>query len=220
MQATIAAARAGATTGEWAQALRDAFGSYRAPTGVGEAAAAIGDERPRGAARRGRPRQRGARAGALKILVGKPGPRRPLQRRRADRRARARRRHGRRLRGHPPDPVADRQERGRGGRARRRPLDPLRLAPRADPRRRRGAARGGLRRAGRRRRDHPRGRRRAAAGGGRRRGLHAEGLRPQPASCATSSRSWPSTTASRPRPREPRAPGAAPSSGDGCASAT
>src|SRR4051812_6848496 len=29
MPATIAAARAGATTGEWAQALRDAFGSYR-----------------------------------------------------------------------------------------------------------------------------------------------------------------------------------------------
>jgi (2R)-ethylmalonyl-CoA mutase len=36
--ATIAAARAGATTGEWSQALRDVFGSYRAPTGVGEAA--------------------------------------------------------------------------------------------------------------------------------------------------------------------------------------
>ena len=34
------AARAGATTGEWAHTLREAFGSYRAPTGVGEAAAA------------------------------------------------------------------------------------------------------------------------------------------------------------------------------------
>ena len=45
MPATLAAARAGATTGEWAQALREAFGSYRAPTGVGEAAApAAGDE--------------------------------------------------------------------------------------------------------------------------------------------------------------------------------
>ena len=41
MEATIAAARAGATTGEWAQALRDAFGSYRGPTGVGEAAAPV-----------------------------------------------------------------------------------------------------------------------------------------------------------------------------------
>ncbi len=39
MQATIAAARAGVTTGEWAQALRDCFGEYRAPTGVGEASA-------------------------------------------------------------------------------------------------------------------------------------------------------------------------------------
>src|SRR5580693_3121567 len=35
---TIAAARAGATTGEWARTLREVFGSYRAPTGVGEAA--------------------------------------------------------------------------------------------------------------------------------------------------------------------------------------
>jgi ethylmalonyl-CoA mutase len=38
MGPTIAAARAGATTGEWSQTLRDVFGSYRAPTGVGEAA--------------------------------------------------------------------------------------------------------------------------------------------------------------------------------------
>src|ERR671937_167397 len=44
MPATIAAARAGATTGEWAQTLREAFGDYRAPTGVGEAAAGVGDE--------------------------------------------------------------------------------------------------------------------------------------------------------------------------------
>ncbi|MHB8492811.1 MAG: methylmalonyl-CoA mutase family protein, partial [Solirubrobacteraceae bacterium] len=35
---TIAAARAGATTGEWAGTLRAVFGSYRAPTGVGAAA--------------------------------------------------------------------------------------------------------------------------------------------------------------------------------------
>ena len=41
MPATIAAARAGATTGEWAQTLRDVFGEYRAPTGVGEAVAAL-----------------------------------------------------------------------------------------------------------------------------------------------------------------------------------
>jgi (2R)-ethylmalonyl-CoA mutase len=41
---TIAAARAGATTGEWARTLREVFGSYRAPTGVGEASAAPADD--------------------------------------------------------------------------------------------------------------------------------------------------------------------------------
>jgi (2R)-ethylmalonyl-CoA mutase len=72
MPATIAAARAGATTGEWAATLRDAFGSYRAPTGVGEAAApAPGEEiaglRDEVAALS---EQLGRR---FKILVGKPG---------------------------------------------------------------------------------------------------------------------------------------------------
>jgi ethylmalonyl-CoA mutase len=72
MPATLAAARAGVTTGEWAGALRDAFGSYRAPTGVGEAAApAIGAEL-------GDLRDEVSRVGEalgrrVKILVGKPG---------------------------------------------------------------------------------------------------------------------------------------------------
>jgi ethylmalonyl-CoA mutase len=44
MKPTIAAARAGVTTGEWARTLREVFGSYRAPTGVGEAAALAGDK--------------------------------------------------------------------------------------------------------------------------------------------------------------------------------
>jgi (2R)-ethylmalonyl-CoA mutase len=44
MVPTIAAARAGATTGEWARTLREVFGSYRAPTGVGEASSAPADE--------------------------------------------------------------------------------------------------------------------------------------------------------------------------------
>ena len=35
MPATIALAHAGGTTGEWAAALREVFGEYRAPTGVG-----------------------------------------------------------------------------------------------------------------------------------------------------------------------------------------
>ncbi len=38
MPATIALARVGGTTGEWADALRDVFGEYRGPTGVGGAA--------------------------------------------------------------------------------------------------------------------------------------------------------------------------------------
>ena len=69
---TIAAARAGATTGEWARALREVFGSYRAPTGVGEAAPASGDTEL------GEVRDRVATLGERlgrrpKILVGKPG---------------------------------------------------------------------------------------------------------------------------------------------------
>ncbi len=103
MPATIAAARAGATTGEWSQTLRDAFGEYRAPTGVGDG----GGRRQRGgvrAPRRGRAGQRGARP-APQVPGRQAGPRRALQRRRADRGPRARRRHGRRLRGHPPDAV-------------------------------------------------------------------------------------------------------------------
>ena len=43
MPATIAAAKAGATTGEWAGTLREVFGDYRAPTGVSGAAGG-GDE--------------------------------------------------------------------------------------------------------------------------------------------------------------------------------
>src|SRR5687768_3512260 len=72
MPATIAAARAGVTTGEWAGALREAFGSYRAPTGVGEAAApAIGAEL---AGLRDEVSRVGDALGRrVKILVGKPG---------------------------------------------------------------------------------------------------------------------------------------------------
>jgi (2R)-ethylmalonyl-CoA mutase len=71
MPATIAAARAGVTTGEWAQTLRDAFGEYRAPTGVGDAAALpaeglleLREEVERVSEALGR---------RLKLLVGKPG---------------------------------------------------------------------------------------------------------------------------------------------------
>jgi (2R)-ethylmalonyl-CoA mutase len=72
MEATIAAARAGVTTGEWAQALRDAFGEFRAPTGVGEAAAGAGTEEIE-ALREEVDRVSEALGRRLKILVGKPG---------------------------------------------------------------------------------------------------------------------------------------------------
>jgi len=72
MPATIAAARAGATTGEWSATLRDAFGSYRAPTGVGEASAGPPDERLEGL-RDEVDRVSEALGRRLKILVGKPG---------------------------------------------------------------------------------------------------------------------------------------------------
>ena len=54
MPASIAAAHAGVTTGEWAAALREVFGEYRAPTGVGEAAAGDRDERDLDGAARAR----------------------------------------------------------------------------------------------------------------------------------------------------------------------
>jgi (2R)-ethylmalonyl-CoA mutase len=71
MPASIAAARAGATTGEWAQTLRSAFGEYRAPTGVGEAAAASSDEVA--AVREEVEAVSEALGRRIKFLVGKPG---------------------------------------------------------------------------------------------------------------------------------------------------
>ena len=72
MEATLEAARAGATTGEWAGALREVFGEYRAPTGVGDAAAAASDDSL--TALRDRVEEVSAALGRrIKILVGKPG---------------------------------------------------------------------------------------------------------------------------------------------------
>ena len=44
MPASLAAARAGATTGEWAGTLREVFGDYRAPTGVSGTMSKADDE--------------------------------------------------------------------------------------------------------------------------------------------------------------------------------
>jgi ethylmalonyl-CoA mutase len=72
MDATLAAARAGATTGEWTATLREAFGEFRAPTGVGEAAAGVAAEDLE-ALREEVERVGEALGRRLKILVGKPG---------------------------------------------------------------------------------------------------------------------------------------------------
>jgi len=72
MPATIEAARAGATTGEWAQTLRQVFGDYRAPTGVA-AAAAMSDGDALAEVRRKVDAVSDALGKRVKILVGKPG---------------------------------------------------------------------------------------------------------------------------------------------------
>jgi ethylmalonyl-CoA mutase len=72
MPTTIEAAKAGATTGEWAGVLRDAFGDYRAPTGV-SGAAPPGDPKLLEEVRE-RVDEVSAELGhRMKILVGKPG---------------------------------------------------------------------------------------------------------------------------------------------------
>lgn len=81
MPATLVAVRAGATTGEWAGTLREVFGEFRAPTGVG---GAVGNRSLAGAAgaeltavreqvRATGEEVSGGRGGRLRLLVGKPG---------------------------------------------------------------------------------------------------------------------------------------------------
>ena len=73
MGPSLACARVGVTTGEWAEALREVFGEYRAPTGV-SAARLVGEAGSELTAVRERVRSTGAELGArLRILVGKPG---------------------------------------------------------------------------------------------------------------------------------------------------
>jgi (2R)-ethylmalonyl-CoA mutase len=74
--ATLACARVGVTTGEWAGALREVFGEYRAPTGVTGAAPVV---LSRGAGVdpdvvRATVRETADQLGGpLRLLVGKPG---------------------------------------------------------------------------------------------------------------------------------------------------
>jgi (2R)-ethylmalonyl-CoA mutase len=73
MDTSIACAKAGVTTGEWAGVLREVFGEFRAPTGV--SAVAVGGSAVAEVAEvRERVRAAGEAIGShLRMLVGKPG---------------------------------------------------------------------------------------------------------------------------------------------------
>ncbi len=77
MPASIACAKAGVTTGEWAGALRAIFGEYRAPTGIGGVSSGQGGSATDAAeldAIRKSVRELGVMLGRnAKMLVGKPG---------------------------------------------------------------------------------------------------------------------------------------------------
>ncbi|MFJ5632205.1 protein meaA [Streptomyces goshikiensis] len=76
MEATLECARAGVTTGEWANALREVFGEFRAPTGVSSAPVAVTAEEGTPMALVRAKVSRTAEdlgSGRLRLLVGKPG---------------------------------------------------------------------------------------------------------------------------------------------------
>src|SRR3954452_11364226 len=70
MPATIELAKAGGTTGEWAGVLREVFGEYRAPTGVGAAAGHAGSTV---SLRDVAERSKAMAGGPPRLLVAKPG---------------------------------------------------------------------------------------------------------------------------------------------------
>ncbi|MFL6024981.1 MAG: methylmalonyl-CoA mutase family protein, partial [Marmoricola sp.] len=73
MAATLNAARAGATTGEWAGTLREVFGEFRAPTGVSGAVGVAEAGAELTAVRESVKQTSDALGGRLRLLVGKPG---------------------------------------------------------------------------------------------------------------------------------------------------
>ncbi|MFK0120190.1 protein meaA [Streptomyces sp. NPDC090994] len=76
MEATLECARCGVTTGEWAGALREVFGEFRAPTGVSAAPVAVPAAAGSALAEVRRKVAATARdlgVGKLRFLVGKPG---------------------------------------------------------------------------------------------------------------------------------------------------
>lgn len=75
MEASVRCAKAGVTTGEWSQVLREVFGEYRGPTGVSDKSLSAG---PAMADKLAAGRERVAAVEAklgrrVRILVGKPG---------------------------------------------------------------------------------------------------------------------------------------------------
>ena len=74
MEASLECARAGVTVGEWAQALREVFGEFRAPTGVsGSVGVADGGTEDLVAVRERVRRTEEELGEKLRVLVGKPG---------------------------------------------------------------------------------------------------------------------------------------------------
>jgi (2R)-ethylmalonyl-CoA mutase len=73
LPATIEAAKAGATTGEWAGTLRDAFGDYRGPTGVTGTPQGSSNGELLDAARASVSQASSQIGHPIRILVGKPG---------------------------------------------------------------------------------------------------------------------------------------------------
>ena len=172
-----AAPAAGGTVGEWAGALREVFGEYRAPTGVGgvHAPGTVMAAGPRAASGRRRDASGTRCASSWASPASTATPTAPS-------RSRSPRRdagmevvyQGIRL---TPEQIAA----AAAGRRRRprRPLGAVGLAPPARARDGAAPAGRGRDRAGGRRRDHPRGRPPGAARGRRGARLHAEGLPPR-----------------------------------------
>ena len=73
MEASIACAKAGVTTGEWAGVLREVFGEFRAPTGVSAAVSGDAEARRSPPCGSGCGRPATSWAPRLRMLVGKPG---------------------------------------------------------------------------------------------------------------------------------------------------
>jgi (2R)-ethylmalonyl-CoA mutase len=73
LPATLACARAGVTTGEWAGTLREVFGEYRAPTGLAAGSGGAGAPRTPDAVRTAVRRTGHELGGRLRFLVAKPG---------------------------------------------------------------------------------------------------------------------------------------------------